>query len=181
MTGTTPKTLGVLLAVIGLVSTGCREQTHKGPARVRGAVAVDISFEHLSGSGQPKSGVDFPGAVVSELKARGLTVDDKSPVKISGRMSLADESNKDSTVGGPMAFFFVHGAYDLKVVDAAGKQRARASGPLDLRSMSNDALKSAQASFDQTAQNIVRAAAPRIADQLINALLAEKLVQTASE
>lgn len=168
---------------MGALTAGCRSETHTAaPAKVKGAVVLDISFEHLSKDGQPKSTVNFPAALLEALKARGVTVDvdGKANAVVKGRASLMDEGSKNSTVGGPMAFFFVNGAYDLTVSDSAGKQYGRAQGALDLRERKGDALKAAVSSYDTTAQAIVSDAAPRVADQLVQMLWAAKLVTAES-
>lgn len=176
MTGTTRKPLWALLLLMGALTAGCRSETHNVPAKVRGSVALDLSFEHLSGDGLPKDTVDFVGALRDALQARGVTVDEKAKAKIKGRASLMDEASKSSSVGGPMAFFFVNGAYNLGVYDAAGKEHGRVLGALDLRGLKDRALKNAMASYDATAQRIVADAAPRLADELVQKLWEAKVV-----
>lgn len=175
MTGTTLRTCAALLL---LIVSSCRSKTHTAPERVSGAVRIELRFEYLSATGAPKQSVDFISALNAALAARGVTTksDGKAGAVISGRVSLADEQSKDSSVGGPMAFKFVNGAYDLVVRDAAGAELAKLKGPLDVRSMKQDALKAAYGTHDETAANIVRDSAPRIAGELIEKLWELKLV-----
>lgn len=167
----------LLLLVITALSSGCRSENHTAPEKVRGAIQLDAQFEYVGISGAKKQTVDFTAAVLEALKARGVTVEDGAKVKLSGRASLADEPKQDSKVGGPMAFFFVRGAYDFALVDAAtGKELGRAQGALDLRELKDRALKAATGSYDDTAKAIVADAAPKAADQIIAILWKNKAV-----
>ncbi|MFL5319016.1 MAG: hypothetical protein ACJ790_05120 [Myxococcaceae bacterium] len=139
------------------------------PASLQGELSVKLSEERKSANGV-KAQTVFQSALEKALTARGLTVKPGAPNAVTGKVTLSDESVKDSKIGGPMAFFFVEGAYDVKLQDETGKEIGHFQSGLDVHALNEKALPSAHISYDDTVRAIAEDAAPKLAEQIARKL-----------